>query len=116
MLTIAKDEIQDGEMRGYDVDGLLVLVAKVNGQVHAVKNRCTHLGCRLSEGTLEGLIVTCPCHGSKFDISNGKLVQSVSNWPWALQKAAALLMRDEEVFDVQETADTIEVSRKEPYT
>jgi nitrite reductase/ring-hydroxylating ferredoxin subunit len=112
MLTIDKDEVQEGKMRGYQMDGLPVLVAKVDGKTYAIKNRCTHLGCRLSEGQLEGLIVTCPCHGSKFDISNGKVVQYVGKWPRLLQRGVGLIMRDEEVFDVKTNTGTLEISRR----
>ena len=35
---------------------------------------CTHERGDLSQGTLEGNVVTCPRHKSKFDITTGKLV------------------------------------------
>ena len=112
MLVVNKEEIQEGEMRGLEMDRLPVLVAKVDGRIYAVKNRCTHLGCKLSEGRLDGMIITCPCHGSKFDVSNGRVVEYVSKWPRILQKAVALVMKDEEVFDVKTDTDKIEISRR----
>ncbi|WP_455283761.1 Rieske (2Fe-2S) protein, partial [[Eubacterium] cellulosolvens] len=35
---------------------------------------CTHRGCSLSEGTIEGTVVTCPCHAGSFDMTTGKIV------------------------------------------
>ncbi len=54
-------------------DGEKVAVAKVEGTFYAITDRCPHLGCSLSKGTLEGTTVTCPCHGSQFDIRDGGL-------------------------------------------
>jgi len=113
MFTINKSEIEEGKMRGFEMDKTPVLVAKVGGEVYAIRNKCTHLGCRLSDGTLEGAIVTCPCHGTKFDVTNGKVVQYVSKWPRIMQKAAAWVVRDEEVFDVKPDNAVIRISKRE---
>ena len=51
-----------------------ILIANVDGNYYAIGNRCTHAGGDLSRGTLEGNIVTCPKHGSKFDVTTGKVV------------------------------------------
>ena len=57
------------------VQGLEILIAKVEGKFYAVDNICSHLGGDLSAGKLEGTIVTCPKHGSQFDLRNGKVVR-----------------------------------------
>jgi nitrite reductase/ring-hydroxylating ferredoxin subunit len=49
-------------------------VINVKGEYYAIGNVCTHKGCMLSEGGLEGETVTCPCHGSKFDVKTGRVV------------------------------------------
>ena len=51
-----------------------ILVANVNGNCYAMGNRCTHANGDLSQGSLEGNIVTCPKHKSKFDVTTGKVV------------------------------------------
>lgn len=38
-------------------------------------NRCPHFGGKLSKGKLEGSVVTCPLHGSQFDLASGKVVR-----------------------------------------
>ncbi len=53
------------------VRGHPILLARVEGKVYAVSNRCPHMGCNLQGGVLAGFVVMCPCHGWKFDIRNG---------------------------------------------
>ena len=37
----------------------------------ALADRCSHRGGPLSEGTLDRGCVTCPWHGSRFDLDSG---------------------------------------------
>ena len=57
------------------VQGREVLLARVGESYYATDNRCPHMGGKLSEGKLEGTIVTCPRHGSQFSLSNGQVVR-----------------------------------------
>jgi nitrite reductase/ring-hydroxylating ferredoxin subunit len=63
-----------GELLAIDAEGKPVAVANVEGQLFAFGDSCTHRGCSLSEGELSGTVVTCPCHGGQFDVTNGKVV------------------------------------------
>jgi nitrite reductase/ring-hydroxylating ferredoxin subunit len=54
--------------------GLTVLLSRVNGRVYALDDTCVHAGCSLAGGALEGMVVTCPCHGSQYDIRDGRVV------------------------------------------
>jgi nitrite reductase/ring-hydroxylating ferredoxin subunit len=56
------------------IDDREVLIVNVEGIYYAVDNLCTHFAGDLSEGVLEGNVVTCPNHGSKFDVTTGKVV------------------------------------------
>jgi nitrite reductase/ring-hydroxylating ferredoxin subunit len=67
-------EIPVGKMKSVKLEDKEVLIANVNGNYNAIGNRCTHRGGDLSKGSLEGNIVTCPLHGSKFDVTTGKAV------------------------------------------
>jgi nitrite reductase/ring-hydroxylating ferredoxin subunit len=62
-----------GKIQKVTVDGRDVLVANIGGEYCAVNDTCTHAGASLSEGSLEGQIVTCGWHGAKFDCKTGKL-------------------------------------------
>jgi nitrite reductase/ring-hydroxylating ferredoxin subunit len=49
-----------------------VAVYQVDGSVHVVADRCPHAGALLSEGELDHRQVTCPRHGSQFDVCTGE--------------------------------------------
>ena len=58
------------------IDGKTVLVLKAASQVFAVGNQCTHQGAGLDKGVVRiaGSVrtVTCPAHGSMFNLETGK--------------------------------------------
>lgn len=63
-----------GSMKKVRVNGKDVLVANIAGSLCAINDECTHRGCSLSKGTIEGQVVVCPCHGGRFDIKTGKVI------------------------------------------
>ncbi|XES78563.1 MAG: Rieske (2Fe-2S) protein [Candidatus Bathyarchaeia archaeon] len=67
-------EVPVGKMKKVTLEDKEVLIANVNGTYYAIGNLCTHFGGDLSQGTLEGNVVTCPNHNSKFDVITGKVV------------------------------------------
>ena len=69
-----KSEIADGKMKKVRLEDNEVLIANVNGNYFAVGSMCTHFGGDLSEGKLDGNIVTCPVHKARFDVTTGKVV------------------------------------------
>jgi len=66
-------DIPPGKMIKIKVDGKDVMITNIEGDFCAMDDTCTHSGSSLSEGTLEGCIVTCGWHGAKFDCKTGKL-------------------------------------------
>jgi nitrite reductase/ring-hydroxylating ferredoxin subunit len=66
-------DIDEGEMKQVEVAGTRVAIANVAGTFYAFGDTCTHRGCSLSEGYLEETTVTCPCHGSMFDVTSGEV-------------------------------------------
>jgi nitrite reductase/ring-hydroxylating ferredoxin subunit len=69
------DELKSGAMKAANVAGRQILLARVGDKYYAVDNLCTHMKGNLSQGELEGTVVTCPVHGSQFDIANGRVVR-----------------------------------------
>jgi 3-phenylpropionate/trans-cinnamate dioxygenase ferredoxin subunit len=69
-----KSDIAIGKMKKVTLNEKEILIANVNGNYYAISNECTHYGGDLSQGTLDGNIVTCPNHNSKFDVTTGKVV------------------------------------------
>ena len=68
-------EFQNGSKKKVTVQGQEIMLARVGDKYYATKNRCPHMGGDLSAGKLEGTIVTCPRHGSQFDITDGHNVR-----------------------------------------
>jgi 3-phenylpropionate/trans-cinnamate dioxygenase ferredoxin component len=76
LTRIAKiDDISEGTMKKYQVEGSEILVARIEGKFYATQNKCPHFGGDLSQGKLEGTNVTCPRHGSQFDLTDGSVVR-----------------------------------------
>jgi nitrite reductase/ring-hydroxylating ferredoxin subunit len=55
----------------------LVLV-KLGGMVHALENRCPHLGLPIGRGKIEHGEIVCPFHGSRFSLVTGQNTDWVS--------------------------------------
>lgn len=70
-----KINLPDGGIVAYDVCETWVAIAEVEGEVYAIGDLCTHKGCSVAKGTLEGTTVTCPCHGSQFDVTTGAVLR-----------------------------------------
>ena len=77
----AGSKFAEDEMRVFDIDGTKVSVAAAGGSLYAFDDACTHMGCSLGEGRLEGTIVTCPCHGSQFDVTSGAVIRGPAHQP-----------------------------------
>ena len=68
-------EFSDGIKKKVTIEGQEIMLARVGNDYYAVGNRCPHLGGDLSKGTLEGNVITCPRHGSQFDVRNGQVIR-----------------------------------------
>jgi 3-phenylpropionate/trans-cinnamate dioxygenase ferredoxin component len=68
-------DFQSGTMKKANIGGHEYLIARVEDKYYAADNRCPHMGGKLSLGKLEGTIVTCPLHGSRFDLKDGHVVR-----------------------------------------
>lgn len=82
-------EVPPGSMRLFNAGGRDILVVNVNGKIYAMAGKCTHMGADLSQGKLQGIIVTCPRHGSTFDVTTGKALSGPKIGPLRLKTADA---------------------------
>jgi 3-phenylpropionate/trans-cinnamate dioxygenase ferredoxin subunit len=79
-IQVAKTgDLKDGTMKEIKVEEHEVLLAKVKDKFYAVDNICPHMGGKLGQGKLEGTVVTCPRHGSQFDLIDGHVIRW-TNW------------------------------------
>src|SRR5687768_18149493 len=74
-------DVSDGQMRVFDVAGTKVNVANASGHLYAFDDTCTHTGCSLANGDLQGTTVTCACHGSQFDVTSGAVLRGPAQRP-----------------------------------
>ncbi|MCI4317083.1 MAG: Rieske 2Fe-2S domain-containing protein [Thermoplasmata archaeon] len=70
------------------VNGVAIAVFRVGTTLHAIDARCTHVGGPLDLGAVNGVQVTCPLHGSVFDLTNGKVVRGPAARPVAAYRVS----------------------------
>jgi naphthalene 1,2-dioxygenase system ferredoxin subunit len=66
------ENIPEDDVIGMDIAGKSIALYRVDGEIFATDNLCTHGNARLCDGFLEGYEIECPLHQGKFDIRNGK--------------------------------------------
>ena len=66
-------DLSDGKLHKVSVEGKEILVVNIDGSYFAADDTCTHAGASLSEGKLDGSIVTCGWHGAQFNCKTGNL-------------------------------------------
>ena len=70
--------LEDGKSHCVKTEGLNLLVIKRDGAVHALENKCPHVGLPLARGKIEGEEIVYPFHGSRFNIRTGENTDWVS--------------------------------------
>lgn len=79
------------------VEDTPVLLLRDGDEIFAIHDRCSHRGCSLSEGTLEGEEIVCVCHGSRFDRRTG----AVQGGPASAPQPAFQVRRRDGVVEVR---------------
>lgn len=67
-------EVPEGQAKAIDVSGVTIALFHRADGWFAIENTCPHRGGPLAEGDVEDHAVTCPWHGSQFDIGTGNLL------------------------------------------
>ena len=65
-------EMRPGDRRVVEVDGIAILVIRLDKQVVALKNQCSHLDFPIDDGRIIGRQIMCRRHGARFDLDSGK--------------------------------------------
>jgi nitrite reductase/ring-hydroxylating ferredoxin subunit/uncharacterized membrane protein len=63
-----------GQMKLLHLNGHRIVLARHEDRILAFQDHCTHRGGPLSDGTLACNLITCPWHGSQFDLETGQVV------------------------------------------
>ena len=77
----AVDECPPGTMKRVMIGGRPILIANVDGCFYAADDTCTHEDASLSSGFLDGGLVKCPLHGSRFDLRTGAPMEDPAEEP-----------------------------------
>lgn len=64
-----------------DAPGGSIVIFRVGDRLYAVRDECPHAGASLADGVLEGTVITCPRHGSQFDVTTGSRQRGPSDFP-----------------------------------
>ena len=68
------NEVPPGTAKAVEADGRRIALFNRDGGYYAIDDVCTHRGGPLSEGAVDGTVVTCPLHGATFDITTGNVL------------------------------------------
>jgi nitrite reductase/ring-hydroxylating ferredoxin subunit/uncharacterized membrane protein len=79
--VLAEGELPEGEPRKVTAGSAEVLLYREQGRIHALSNTCGHEGGPLNEGTFADGCVTCPWHGSTFNLADGSVVRAPAAAP-----------------------------------
>lgn len=90
-----EQDLEEGRPHCIEVGSKQLLLVKVRGTYYALDNLCSHAGGSLCEGSLDGEVIECPLHGSRFDVKNGNVVQGPAEQP---QKTYPIQVRDGAIF------------------
>ncbi|MEY4010785.1 MAG: hypothetical protein EBS48_06955 [Actinobacteria bacterium] len=72
-MSIRFDSLENGKAVHAEVDGVPVAVVRIDDEVFAVHDRCSHADVRLSDGLVwcETKQIECIRHGSAFSLESG---------------------------------------------
>lgn len=75
------DELDGSTPVSVQVGDTPVLLVRDGDEVLALHDRCSHRGCSLAGGDVEDGAIVCPCHGSRFDLRSGAILQGPATAP-----------------------------------
>lgn len=81
MAVIAAGDLELGQAGTALVGDAPVLLVRHEHGIHALHDRCSHRGCLLSDGELDGESVVCACHGSRFALGDGSVERGPATAP-----------------------------------
>lgn len=70
----SETDLSEDRPKCVTANGRNLALFRIEGHVYCLDNSCTHVGGPLCRGTLQGPVVRCPLHGSRFDVRSGQVV------------------------------------------
>jgi len=75
------NSVGEGEMIEVNIGKETLVIARVEGTLHAVDGICTHAYSELADGELEDHCLLCPLHFAGFDIRDGSVLEGPADTP-----------------------------------
>lgn len=72
MKVARRSELPAGAVRVVDVSGTAIALWNDGGTIRATAAHCPHRGGPLHEGSVAEGVVTCPWHGFRFALADGR--------------------------------------------
>ena len=88
--------LAEGEPKSVVVGETPVFLLRDSDGVRALHDRCSHRGCSLADGELDGDVIECACHGSRFSVRDGTVQRGPATAP-------------QPVYEVRESGGGIEI-------
>ena len=86
------DELAPGAARRFEIDGVAVAVVRIDDDVYAIGDVCSHANVSLSGGEVwcDEREIECPKHGSMFDLTTGEAVTLPATQPVPVYSASVI--------------------------
>jgi nitrite reductase/ring-hydroxylating ferredoxin subunit/uncharacterized membrane protein len=94
-------EIVEGTATRVVVGETPVVLVKDGEIIRAIHDRCSHRGCSLAEGEVEGDEIVCGCHFSRFSLRDGAVIRGPATAP-------------QPAFEARQIDGSVEVRRSSP--
>ena len=75
------ESVQENRLYRVQASGVPVVLLRQGQQLYAISATCSHAGGPLDEGPLEGDVVQCPWHGSRFCMRDGRVLTGPATAP-----------------------------------
>lgn len=79
--VLPENELQENEPKLVTHNGLRIVLVRRGSRIHALYERCSHMGGPLSQGALEDGSIRCPWHGSRFSLEDGSVCEGPATSP-----------------------------------
>lgn len=75
------DDVEPGECTIVDVAGETIALVRTDEEIYAIENTCSHQGGSLGDGMIVQTTITCPLHGSAFNLASGEALGPPADEP-----------------------------------
>jgi nitrite reductase/ring-hydroxylating ferredoxin subunit len=112
MPVLPESDLREAKPTRAQHEGTPILLVRRGAQIYAIAETCSHLGGPLAEGELDGDVIQCPWHGSRFSLRDGHVVDGPAVHP---QPCLEARVRDGQI-EVKKADCQASVTRKGPAT